>query len=63
MADTKIFAPLEEAAIGLDVLQNAKNDVEAGGVIDLNGPKKLVPEIGSHPHADDVSLHLSTLVD
>jgi len=63
MADTKTFAPLEEAAIGLDVLQNAKNEVEAGEVIDLNGPKKLLRKLDLIPHADDVSLHLSTLVD
>jgi hypothetical protein len=45
MADTKIFAPVEEAAIGFNVLQNAKHEVEVDEVIDLNGPKKLLRKL------------------
>jgi hypothetical protein len=45
MADKKIIIPVEEAVIGLDLLQNAKHEVEDGEVIDLNGPKNLLRKL------------------
>jgi hypothetical protein len=41
----KDFRPCEEAAIGLNVLQNAKHEVDVDEVIDLNGPKKLLRKL------------------
>jgi hypothetical protein len=42
MAETKSIIPTEEAVVGLDILQHAKDEAEAGEVINLQGPKRLL---------------------
>jgi len=47
MSDNKVIvtAELKDAVVGLDVLQDAKDEIEAGEVIELKGPKKLLRKL------------------